>query len=168
MRLYVIRHAQAIERSPRVREEDRWLTPAGREEFRRTAGLLAKRGIVPDWIVTSPLVRAVQTADIFAEAIGFQGELMVAPELGPGFGTEGLQRVITACGMPRRLAVVGHEPDLGELVASLLGSNEPLSLRKGSVVALTFDPADTAAPALFRWLVCRGKRVTGMPKDGVL
>lgn len=160
MKLYVVRHAEAVERGEGILEEDRWLTPAGRVSFRENAGVMAKRGIDPGLIVTSPLARAVQTADILAEVLGFEGELLVSRELAPGFDREGLSRLLAARGKVKRLAVVGHEPDLGELVTSLLGLEAPFALRKGMVVALRLDPADPGAPARFRWVIQKGKRST--------
>lgn len=157
MKLYLIRHAEAIERNSAVREEDRWLTPAGREEFRKSARRLAKKGIVPDCIVTSPLVRAVQTADIFAVAVDFEGEVRVSREAAPGLDVEGLLRLVAAVGMPHSLAIVGHEPDLGGLAGRLLGRHEALPFRKGDIVALDLDLAQNDAPACFRWAVHRGE-----------
>lgn len=167
MRLYVVRHAEAVERAEDVREEDRWLTPAGRTAFRKNARVLVRGGNAIDLIATSPLVRAVQTADILAETIGFEGELVVSRELAPGFGRDGLVRLMAACGAVRRLAVVGHEPDLGLLVASLLGLDEAVSLKKGMVVALTIGPADAVAPARLRWVAHRGKKLARFPAGGM-
>ena len=90
MKLYVIRHAIAIERGGGIADEDRYLTARGRESFRLNAKAFAKKGIIPDCIVTSPLVRCVQTADILVEALAFSGELKVSRDLAPGFDLQGL------------------------------------------------------------------------------
>lgn len=167
MRLYVVRHAEAVERGGDLREEDRWLTPAGREVFRKNVRVLVRGGNAIDLIATSPFARAVQTADILAEAIGFAGELIVSRDLAPGFDRDGLARLLATRGPMKRLAVVGHEPDLGLLVASLLGLKEAVSLKKGVVVALTIDPTDAAAPARLRWVAHRGKKLSRIPAEGV-
>lgn len=166
MKLYLIRHGEAVERCAEVREEDRWLTPKGRDGFRGNARRLAKKGEIPAVIATSPLVRAVQTADILAEIPDFQGELRVSRELAPGFGVEGLLRLAAACGMPRSLAVVGHEPDLGEVFARLLGRDDALPLKKGAIVALTLELTGTGTPARFRWLIHGGKKFSKLPEQG--
>lgn len=166
MKLYLIRHGEAIERCAEVREEDRWLTPKGRDRFRENARRLAKMGEIPAVIATSPLVRAVQTADILAEILDFQGELRVSRELAPGFGVEGLLRLAAACGMPRSLAVVGHEPDLGEVLGRLLGRGGALPLKKGAIVALKLELAETGTSARFRWLIQGGKKSSTLPEDG--
>ena len=80
MKLYFVRHAAAIARGGQVVEEHRYLTLHGRESFRLTAKKMAKRGGMPDAIITSPLVRAVQTAEILSEALAFEGKLVVSPE----------------------------------------------------------------------------------------
>ena len=71
VKLILVRHAAAVERGGGVPEDYRYLTPEGRIYFRKTAGTMAGRGIAPDLILTSPLLRAVQTADILAEAIAY-------------------------------------------------------------------------------------------------
>ena len=85
MKRYLIRHATAIARGGHVVDEHRSLTPRGRESFRLTARKMAKKGTMPDAIITSPLVRAVQTAEILSEALAFEGRLVVSTELAPGF-----------------------------------------------------------------------------------
>nr|WP_246560888.1 histidine phosphatase family protein [Geobacter grbiciae] len=166
VKLYLIRHGEAVERGEAVREEDRWLTAAGRDGFRANARRLAKKVAAPEVIVTSPLVRAVQTADILAEVLGFSGEVTVAQELAPGFSSEGLFRLAGVCGSPRSLAVVGHEPDLGEVFGRLLGRDGALPLKKGAIVALRLDLAESGTPARFLWMIQRGKKFHELPAPG--
>ncbi|GLI37171.1 phosphohistidine phosphatase SixA [Geobacter hydrogenophilus] len=163
MKLYLIRHGEAVERSEEIREEDRWLTAAGRDGVRANVRRLAKKVAVPDVIVTSPLVRAVQTADILAEVLGFEGEVRVSQELAPGFSVEALFRLASACESPRSLAVVGHEPDLGRVLARLLGLEGALPFKKGAIVALKVAPAGSGTPARFRWLIHGGKKFSELP-----
>ena len=85
MKLYFVRHAAAIVKGGQVVDENRYLTLRGRKSFRLTANNMAKKGIVPDAIITSPLVRAVQTAEILSEALAFEGKLVVSSELAPSF-----------------------------------------------------------------------------------
>jgi phosphohistidine phosphatase len=136
MKLYLVRHAEAIDRSAAMPDAGRYLTPKGRATFRRIARKVRKAGAAPDFIFTSPLVRAVQTAEILSEVLGHEGPLLVARELSPGFDRRKLEILLREAGRPAEAAFVGHEPDLGELVASLLSTAEPFPLRKGAVVAL--------------------------------
>jgi len=157
MNLYLIRHAEAIVRTGEVPDAYRYLTPKGRLFFRKTAKQLIKKGALPDCICSSPLVRAVQTAEILAEEIGFRGPLIVTDKLAPGFGRADLRSVLSKCAGAKEVALVGHEPDLGDLVASLLSLPEPLSLKKGEVMALELPRKGALSPAVFLWSA-RGKR----------
>jgi phosphohistidine phosphatase len=158
MKLYIIRHAIAIERERGITDEDRYLTPRGRESFRLNAKTFAKKGISLDFIVTSPLVRCVQTADILAEALDFSGELMAARDLAPGFDLQGLYRVISSCAGAQKIAIIGHEPDLGILVESLLKLEGAFSLKKGMIVALDLDPQQKNMPGRLNWIMHKGKK----------
>jgi phosphohistidine phosphatase len=158
MKLYVIRHAIAIERGGGIADEDRYLTARGRESFRLNAKAFAKKRIIPDCILTSPLVRCVQTADILVETLAFSGELKVSRDLAPGFDLAGLNRIITSCGGAQKIAIIGHEPDLGILVEALLKLKGSFSLKKGMVVALDLDPQQQAMPARLNWIMHKGKK----------
>src|SRR5512135_1169525 len=94
MKLILVRHAAAVERSREISEETRYLTPEGRAFFRKTARTMLKNGVEPGLILTSPLLRAVQTADILAETLAYSGPFMVRNELGPGFGMKALAKLL--------------------------------------------------------------------------
>lgn len=158
MKLYLVRHAEAIERNGTVAEEERYLTVTGRSSFRKTGAVLAKKGVLPNLILTSPLIRAVQTADILAEALSFQGEVQVSGALAPGFDLDVLRRLLAETGLCRKVALVGHEPDMGAVVSSLLGLEAPFKMKKGAVVALEVEPAVRDASARFLWLVHNGRK----------
>jgi phosphohistidine phosphatase len=165
MKLYVIRHAIAIERGGGMADEDRYLTPRGRELFRLTAKTFAKKGIIPDRIVTSPLVRCVQTADILAEALAFSGELAVSRDLAPGFDLAGLYRIISSCGGAQKIAIIGHEPDLGILVEALLKLSGSFSLKKGMAVALDLEPQQQDKPVCLNWIMHKGKKTAAVETE---
>ena len=119
-------------------------------------------GAAPDRICTSPLVRAVQTAEILAERIGFRGPLVVTEELSPGFDRAALRKILADCEGAAEVALVGHEPDLGDLVASLLSLRSPSPLKKGGVVALRLPRPGTLDSASFLWSAA-GKEVVTEP-----
>jgi phosphohistidine phosphatase len=158
MKLYFVRHAEAIERGGGVPDAMRFLTPEGREFFRKTVKRMAGTGASPDRIVTSPLVRAVQTAEILAGETGFGGPLIVTEMLSPGFGPSDLRSVLSKCEGAKEVALVGHEPDLGELITSLLSLPQPCSLKKGEIVALKIPRYDVLSPAVFLWSAA-GKKI---------
>lgn len=133
-RLYLVRHAAAGRRGPAWPDDRlRPLTPDGRRRFRRVVRGIAAHGARIDLVLTSPLVRARQTADLLAAAFGAP-RAVVLPALAPG-GTPA--RVVAALARrrsaARRIALVGHEPDLGSLAAWLIGAREPLAFKKGGV-----------------------------------
>lgn len=135
MILHVVRHAEAIERTPDVQEDHRYLTPKGRKRFRDVAKSCRKAGMSPDIILTSPLIRAVQTADILAERLRYDGELQTAPLLASGFRPESLEELLAAVPNAKEVAIVGHEPDLGMLVQALFAEEGSIALPKGAVVS---------------------------------
>lgn len=158
MNLFLVRHAAAVERTSGVPEEWRYLTPEGRAFFRKTAKTVLKKGIEPNLIITSPLLRAVQTADILAETISHIGPLIVADELAPGFDMAALERLLDAYRSVDELVLVGHEPDLSRIIAALLSIEGGFNFKKGGVVKLKVDPAGLRRPATFKWLAV-GRKV---------
>jgi phosphohistidine phosphatase len=118
MRLYLVRHAKAAPGEP---DELRELTPAGEERAREVAMKLAADGVRPDVILTSPLVRARQTADELGRALGTPVE--VDERLAPGATAEGLREAVAGRGQV--VMAVGHQPDCGEIAAELTGGPPP-------------------------------------------
>jgi phosphohistidine phosphatase len=151
MKLYLVRHAEAIERSGTMPDANRYLTPKGRSAFRRIARRVRKAGIAPAIIFTSPLLRAVQTAEILAERLNHEGPVFVARALSPGFDLRDFRSLLVDAGAPEEAAFVGHEPDLGDLAATLLALPGGFPLRKGAVVALELDGGATKGAATFLW-----------------
>jgi phosphohistidine phosphatase len=115
MRLVIVRHAEAAPGDP---DELRSLTPAGREQARALGDRLRTEGVQPDAVVTSPLLRARETA----AALGF-GEPTVDERLAPGARPADMRD--TALGRGGTVLVVGHQPDCGQAAAALAGGPEP-------------------------------------------
>jgi len=139
MLIHLVRHAEAVERSPEIPEEHRFLTPRGRKRFRKVATSLKDSGIRPDLILTSPLIRAVQTAEILAQRLKFQGELLVTPLLGHGFQPEDFYDLLTGFPRAKETVLVGHEPEFGALARTLLGADFPCTLAKGGTISFKMD-----------------------------
>lgn len=165
MKLIIVRHAAAIERTAEVSEEQRYLTSEGRAFFRKTARTMLKKGVEPSLILTSPLVRAVQTADILAESLGYIGSVAVTDELSPGFDVAALRRLLEKFHQVDELVIVGHEPDLSTVVSSLLSLREGFTFKKGSAFRLTIDET-FAKPAAFKWLAA-GKKLIASQDEAV-
>lgn len=156
MKLFIVRHAEAVEKGT-MPDEMRYLTADGRVFFRKTAERLRKQEIEPDIILTSPLVRAVQTAEILAERLNFDGELAVAPDLAGLVTVEGLRRLVGPWPQARRVVVVGHEPFLSALVGEILGLNRTFQFEKGGCVALKYD--FEGEPGRFKWYLAGKKKI---------
>ena len=151
MKLYLVRHAEAIERSATTPDASRCLTTKGRLSFRKIARRARKAGAAPDVIFTSPLLRAVQTAEILAERLKQKGEVVVAGELSPGFDLRALRALLAGAGNPAEAAFVGHEPDLGGIAAALTAAPGGFPLRKGAIVALEADKGAPKGSAKLLW-----------------
>ena len=154
VRVYLIRHAIAFERDGRRWPDDRErpLTAEGVEKFRRSAPGLAWLAGDMDCVVTSPLVRARQTAEILASAAGWPAAIE-EPYLAPGHNTQQLLATVRA----RRgsaIALVGHEPDLSRLAAVSFDArtHSCIVLKKGGAACLEFDRAVRPEGAQLLWL----------------
>jgi phosphohistidine phosphatase len=128
----LVRHARAEEAHP-LGDDARGLTPEGRKRFAKQARRIARQ-IRLRGIATSPLVRAVQTAEILAEAAGVR-EIRIAGELTQGRGSAA-KIVDLAATLGDRWALVGHNPSLAESIQLALELTEAPTLKKGAAVAL--------------------------------
>jgi phosphohistidine phosphatase len=158
LELYLVRHAVAALRGPDYPDDaERPLTPEGVDRWRRSAAGLREIGVAVDVVLTSPLVRAQETAEILAATLKPKPRLTVAEALAPGRKpAEALALIAKYAAAPRgasRLALVGHEPDLGELAARLLGAKGVIEFKKGAVCRLDVDRAMPAGPATLRWFL---------------
>lgn len=118
MRLYLVRHAHAAPGEP---DELRALTPEGRRDARELGELLASEGVQPDAILSSPLLRARETAEELAQATGVQAA--ADERLGPGATTADVLEAVEGRG--EAVIVVGHQPDCGRIAAELGDGTEP-------------------------------------------
>lgn len=156
MKLYVMRHGPAEDAAPSGRDGDRALTPSGRERVRNVAKALADHGEEPFFIITSPLVRALQTAEIVASVTGLgdrvrdtnkareagaTGTVEVRREMAPGGDALDLVARLVREGK-KRVMLVGHEPDLSFLVGELVGSPPASGMQKAMVVGVKLKPTD--------------------------
>lgn len=158
LELYLVRHAVAALRGPDYPDDaERPLTPEGVDRWRRSAAGLREIGVAVDVVLSSPLVRAQETAEILAATLKPKPRLTVAEALAPGRKpAEALALIAKYAAAPRgasRLALVGHEPDLGELAARLLGAKGLVEFKKGAVCRLDVDRAMPAGPATLRWFL---------------
>lgn len=152
--LYLIRHGIAEERGEAWPDDTkRPLTDAGLVRMRRIARGLAQAGVGFDVVLTSPLTRARQTADAVAGVFDPRPPIVVVESLAPG-GTYGaLLADVEKHARRRRVALVGHEPDVGEIAARLIGARRPIEFKKGAVCRIDLESVPPAGPGALRWFV---------------
>jgi phosphohistidine phosphatase len=136
MRLYFLRHGAADWPDWDQPDDERPLTKAGRKEMHAVGELLTALNAQPDIILTSPLPRAAQTADIAAEHLKIRAR--EEKLLAPGFRVEDLTRLLRK--YPQQiLMLVGHEPDFTQVIAALTGASLKLSKAGVALVDLNLQ-----------------------------
>jgi phosphohistidine phosphatase len=135
--LYLVRHAIAAEPGDKWPDDsDRPITHAGAARMREAVKGLTALDVEPDVVISSPLVRAVETAEILVKGLKSTPKLVTTPALAPGASPAAAAAAIASLGKGPSIAVVGHEPALGELAAWLIGSRRPLPFKKGGVAQI--------------------------------
>lgn len=138
MEVLFVRHAIAEDADAVGSDFDRPLTSKGRKQFRALAEWLTEHGLEPHLVITSPLVRAMQTAEILCEAAGLSKKsFRVDEHLSPGVKPARLAKFLQEIQSPR-VALVGHEPDMGECTAEFIGGGH-IAFAKGAVACVQFE-----------------------------
>ena len=149
MILYFLRHGKAG--SPRPSNDDsRELTAGGMKALRAAAPLWRRLHLRPDIVLSSPLARALQTAEIFCEALG--GEPIVDDLLRSGASWGQLARAMAQHPDARRVMFVGHEPDLSSAIVELTGAAS-VRMRKGGLACLEFYGIPEPGGGEIAWLL---------------
>jgi phosphohistidine phosphatase len=152
--LFLIRHGVAEERGDAWPDDaKRPLSEDGIERFQRSARGLARLDVWIDVVLTSPLVRARQTADIVASAFDPRPSIITIESLAPGGSYASLVADLEKHGRKTRIALVGHEPGIGELGARLIGSRHSFEFKKGAVCRIDVDEIPPVGPGDLRWFL---------------
>jgi len=155
MKLLLVRHAIAEDVPPHGGSDfDRALTSKGREQFSAFAEWLVRQEIQPQRVFHSPLVRAVQTAELLCTAAELDpAEQLLEPVLSPGIDLTQLVRRLRDWrdeGL-RTVACVGHQPDMSRIAAQLIGGGA-LEFKKGATACIEFSGSPQAGAGVLRWL----------------
>jgi phosphohistidine phosphatase len=154
--LYLIRHADALPlgEGGTTDDADRPLSDEGRQQAQRLTEALQRHGIRPAKVLTSPLLRARDTAEgILRHWTGDRPELVECPELKPGFRQKRLARVLEKLD-DSSVALVGHQPDLGRWAAWLIGSKKAqVEFAKGGMAYLACEEDVRRGAGSLVWLV---------------
>jgi phosphohistidine phosphatase len=132
-------------------DEKRPLSAPGRKAMERTAATFVYLGLAPDVIITSPLTRARQTAEIAARGLGMSDRVVLDPRLEPGFDAEALSDILGEHSVSDVLMLVGHEPDFSLTVGSLIGGGRVVC-KKGGLARVDVDVASPGSGELV-WLL---------------
>ncbi len=146
MTLYFLRHAEAEDAADS--DFNRSLTPKGREQASKAGKFLRREKLIPDLILTSPVLRALQTARTVADAVG--ADLVMNSWLACGMDPGTLLRELAPHMEKSSILLVGHEPDFSAAIALLLGAAGPyaLNIRKASLAALVLHEAKAGSAQL--------------------
>jgi phosphohistidine phosphatase len=152
--VYLIRHGLAAERGKDWPDDSkRPLTPEGLVSLRKEARALNKLDVTFDQIISSPLVRTRQTADVFSEELKGHPEVVLSDALAPAGTPAAVIQEIGKHVRKARLALVGHEPNLGELAGELIGARAALEFKKGGICRIDFEVLPPKGTGRLRWFV---------------
>ena len=150
--LFLVRHAIAEERGPEFPDDaQRPLTDDGISRFRKAVAGLTDLGVEVDLILTSPLVRARQTADLLSKGLAGHPSVIETGALSPGATHKALVTELGRHARRSAIALVGHEPHLGETAARLLGFPGRFDFRKGGVCRIDVDAFPPPGPGQLQW-----------------
>jgi phosphohistidine phosphatase len=157
MKLYLLRHGIAVERIGGAIHNDfqRPLTEEGVAELRVLGTALKRLNVGADLVVSSPLVRARQTAEIIQEALACQQELEMTEALAPGSGASDVYKVLRKFSAAVEVFLVGHEPDMGRLAGTLLwsGPEYDMPFKKAGLCRIDVSDIPPTAPGRLKWFV---------------
>jgi phosphohistidine phosphatase len=152
--IYVIRHGLAEERGDKWPDDSkRPLTDEGMSRLRKSVRGLSRLGVTCDVVLTSPLVRAKQTAEIVAAGLTPRPSIVTTDSLSPDGGFAAVIVELEKQARKKRIALVGHEPGIGELAARLIGSRHAIEFKKGAVCRIDLEALPPSGPGDLRWLL---------------
>ena len=125
----------------------------GITRLRKEAKALDALGVGFDHIITSPLVRTKQTADVFAEMLKSKPSVSTSDALAPAGTPAAVIQELGKHMRKGRIALVGHEPNIGELAARLIGARMPMEFKKGGICRIDFEVFPPKGTGQLRWFV---------------
>lgn len=154
LELYLIRHGIAAERGSDYPDDSkRPLTSAGIARLRKEAKALVELDVDFDLIISSPLVRTKQTAEVFAQTMPSRPSVTLSDSLAPAGTPASVFQELAKHMRKARIALVGHEPNIGELAARLIGARTPIEFKKGAICRIDFEVFPPKGSGQLRWFV---------------
>jgi phosphohistidine phosphatase len=152
MKIYFLRHGLATDRSE-WKDDDalRPLTEEGKDKIARTAATISKLDLGLDVILSSPFVRAYQTAEIVAQKLGLDDKLIKDDRLVPGLKASHLVEILHEQSHAQAIMLVGHEPDFSDTISGLVGGGR-IVCKKGGLALVELEHPGSAHGKLI-WLL---------------
>jgi phosphohistidine phosphatase len=152
--LYLIRHGIAEERSDAWPDDaKRPLTESGISRLRKSIRGLFRAGVSFDVVLTSPLVRTRQSAEVVAAGVSPRPPIVAVDSLAPAGSYQGVFADLEKQARRTKIALVGHEPGIGELAARLAGSRHAFEFKKGGVCRIDVDSLPIEGPGTLVWFL---------------
>jgi phosphohistidine phosphatase len=154
MELYLLRHAIAEDHSPSGRDADRRLTDDGRKKLRKVLERARKASVTPTLILSSPLKRAFETAEIAAHELGYSSDIGVTNALTPDSTPQRVWTEIRAHRDEAAILIAGHEPLFSATVAWMLGSSRDMvDFKKAALVRIDFSSLGAEPRGVLEWMI---------------
>lgn len=154
MQIYLLRHAIAEPSQPGLRDPDRALTPEGREKLARVLRRARSAGVEPGLILSSPYRRALQTAEIAAEILGYSGKIAQTPALTPDASPEDAWEEVRGHGGESSFLLASHEPLMSTLTAFLLGTPTlQVDMKKAALLRIDCDHPTPSPTGILKWML---------------
>lgn len=156
MILYILRHAIAFPHgTPGVAEDERTLTEEGIKKMKKAALGLKRLDIIPDLILTSPLPRAKQTAEIVHAALNEKPDLKLLAALAPAGERPAVYKALEANNSKASIMLVGHQPSLGEIAGEIAwhSAESYVEFKKGGICAIKIESFSPLPRGTLLWLL---------------
>jgi phosphohistidine phosphatase len=152
--LYILRHGIAEPRKKGLADQQRQLTEEGRKKLDLVLARARAAKVSPNLIVTSPFIRAVQTAEAAAQALAANAKIIHSESLVPGSSPDAVWNEVRRHLAKGSVLIAGHEPLLSEAISFLVGVNQGIiDFKKGALACLNVDPKQKSPRAALQWLI---------------
>ncbi len=154
MEIYLLRHGIAEEGGAGMKDSDRALTEEGREKLRKVMKRAKAAGVEPSLILSSPYLRAMQTAKVAAEALGYEGEVVATESLIPNASPHDVWEEIRSRRGESAILLSSHEPLMSSTLAQLLASPAlRVHMKKGALARVDCDSFGPQPRGVLKWLL---------------
>jgi phosphohistidine phosphatase len=154
MDVYLLRHGIAEDARPGTSDSDRALTREGRDKLRRVLKRAHEAGVTPSLILSSPYRRALETAEIAADALAYQGKIVHAAALVPNASPSDAWNEIRSRGGEGAILLASHEPLMSSLLGHLLDApGLQTDFKKGALARVSCTTTGPAPRCIFKWLL---------------